>query len=600
MLSAALLAQIVMPCSLVMAHETEVASKIVGDYTYETRITGVEDDFKKELLPLTTAVEQKDTPPPTLYLLQKRLDADSEVIKKALHAKGFYDAQVVATVNTEKTPYIAIFTITKGAAYILKSIRVVEDPESITSGAVLPSPDILDLGVGGAVNYENIQDAIAQVRSKVYAANCLRNVKVQVHLRVDTTNKTAEAIYRVWAGREAKFGELSIEGLETVKSSYVDRKVPWEAGECFKPKKVEELQVKLLQTSLFSKSDIKVAENPNDAGLYPVTLTLKERAQRTIKAGIGFATEEGFDFKPSWEHRNFFGEGEKLTIESTLSTFLQSLKGTLERPDFLQIDQTLTLESEISQSETDAFNATSLGVSAQLSRPLGDHLTGGLGIAYALKTVDDKETGNSEETFSLVSFPGYLEHSTRDSALDPSKGHVLRVDVEPFFETLNSGDMFLKSKGTAKFYYRHKNIPLKPTWAVRATLGSIIGSGTGDLPADERFYSGGGGSVRGYGYQLLGPLSDGSPDGGRSLVEFSGELRLRATESIGVVPFMDAGNVYNEPYPEFDGDLFYAAGLGLRYYTGFGPFRFDVAFPLDKRDGVDDTFQIYLSFGQSF
>jgi translocation and assembly module TamA len=279
---------------------------------------------------------------------------------------------------------------------------------------------------------------------------------------------------------------------------------------------------------------------------------------------------------------------------------LQSIKGKLERPDFLRKSQTLILQSEIAQSETDAYDVTSLSASAQLSRPLAKNLTGALGIAYALKRVDDDGLNSGEETFSLVSFPSFLEHSTRDNTLDPTKGHVLRLDVEPYVETLNTGNVFLKTQGTARFYHQHSTIPLKPTWALRGTVGSITGSSRSDLPADERFYSGGGGSVRGYGYQLLGPLTNGTPDGGRSLVEFSAELRLRASESVGIVPFVDAGNVYNEPYPEFDGDLYYAAGLGLRYYTGFGPFRFDVALPLDKRDGVDDSFQIYLSFGQSF
>lgn len=584
------------------AHELDnQAQPKVGNFSYEAHIEGEPKDTEEELLALTEAMKQKDNPPPTLYLLQRRLDSDAETLTKAMHAKGFYDARVTASLNTEKEPYKATFTINKGEVYILESIRIVLDTRSENSEEViLPEPDLLKPKIGGAVNYQALQKARDDVRSRVYKANCLRTVRVQVHLRVNTTDKIAEAIYRVRAGREAKFGTLTVDGLQTIEQPYIDRKIPWEQGECYKPAKVENLQVSLLQTNLFSTSEIDVAETPDSNGEYPVKLTVKERAQRTIKAGIGYATEEGLDFKPSWEHRNFFGQGEKVTFEGTLSTFLQSLTARFERPDFMRKDQTLVLESEISQSETDAYDATSIGGSAQLSRPLGDNLTGGLGIAYALKRVDDDGTASGEETFSLLSFPGYLEHSTRDSALDPTEGHVLRIDAEPYIETLNTGDVFLKTQGTAKFYYQHESLPLKPVWAVRGTVGSIIGSGRGDLPADERFYSGGGGSVRGYGYQRLGPLTDGSPDGGRSLVEVSGELRLRASESIGVVPFIDAGNVYNEPHPKFDGDMFVAAGLGLRYFSDFGPFRFDVAVPLDKRDGVDDDFQIYLSFGQAF
>jgi translocation and assembly module TamA len=137
--------------------------------------------------------------------------------------------------------------------------------------------------------------------------------------------------------------------------------------------------------------------------------------------------------------------------------------------------------------------------------------------------------------------------------------------------------------------------------AGRARVGSILGEDTKVLPASRRFYAGGGGSIRGYEYQLVGPLDDDEePFGGTSLVELSGELRVRVTEEIGVVPFVDGGTVYDDPIPNGDETMRWAAGLGVRYFTGFGPVRLDVAFPLNPRDGVDEAFQFYISFGQAF
>lgn len=572
-----------------------------GDYKYKVELDGLPENMnKKDTLALTEATKQQENPPPTVYLLQKRLDKDTETLTKALQAKGYYDAIVTAEINRNEIPYIAHFAVTAGEVYTLQSVRFILNERSETDEILLPAPRDINMEIGGAVDYQKLLDARQRLRNRIHELNCLRSVRIRTHLRVDTTTKKAEAIYRIRAGKEAKFGHLTVEGLETVEMPYIDRKIPWKEGECFKPTQVESLQVNLLQTNLFASSDIEVEEEPNADGEVDVTLKLRERKHRTIKAGIGFATEEGLDFKPSWEHRNFFGEGEKLTVESTLSTFLQSIGGRLERPDFMRRDQTLILEGTIAQSETDAYDSISISTLARVSRPLGNNLSGGIGIGYALKQVDDEGVNMGEETFSLLSFPGYLEHNTRDSDIDPTKGHNLRLDVEPFIETLNTGDAFLKSQATAKWYYQHEPLLFKPTWAFRASVGSIMGSANGDIPADERFYSGGGGSVRGYAFQLLGPLQNGSPTGGRSLVEFTGELRLRVTESIGVVPFVDAGNVYPEIYPAFDGDLFYAAGLGLRYYSSFGPFRFDFAVPLDKRNDVDDAYQFYLSFGQSF
>lgn len=571
----------------------------IGEFTYKVELEGAPAGMEADLRKLTEAEKQKETPPPTLYLLQRRLDKDAETLVKALHAKGFYDARATAAIDSDKLPYIARFTLVPGDAYTLQSARILLDPRGDTDEVALPDESALGLKTGEAVDYERILAARQTLRDRIHNMNCLRTLRIRVHLRVDTAAKTAEAIYRVRSGKTAKFGPIDIEGLNTVETPYVERKIPWKQGDCFRPTQVENLQVNLLQTNLFSKSDITIAEEPDENGEVPVSLSLAERKQRTVKAGIGYATADGFDFKPAWEHRNFFGEGEKLLVEGTLSTFMQSLRTRLERQDFMRRGQTLVLEGQVSQSETDAYDSTSLRTLAQVSRPLGRNLTGALGVAYALKQVDDEGRNAGVETFSLVSLPGYLQHNTRNSEIDPTQGHLLRLDAEPFVETL-SADTFLKTQGTARWYHQHEDMPLKPTWAFRATVGSIVGSTDSDLPADERFYSGGGGSVRGYGYQKLGPLSGTSPTGGRSLVEFSGELRLRVTDSIGIVPFLDAGNVYPEIYPEFDGDLFYAAGLGFRYYTDFGPFRVDVAFPFDKREGVDDSYQLYISFGQSF
>lgn len=579
-------------------HEVNAPDLKAEGIAYTTDIVGTPAELNKDdLLALTEAIAQADRPPPSVYLLKRRLEKDAATLKKALQAAGYYDAAVTETILGD-APAKALFSITPGTRYQLVNIRMLPDAETVTQDAQLPPPRKLGFKMPQPLSYQDVLNGAEKLQAQVFDANCLRSVTIRPLLRVDTTNKTSEAIYYVAAGPKAHFGKVSIEGLDKVKEAFVLRKLGWKEGECYKPAKTDKAQLTLLETSLFSKSDIIVAEQPDAEGKVDVRLVMHERAQRTIKAGIGFASEEGFDFKPSWEHRNFFGEGEKVTIGGTISTFLNEIQGTYEEPAFLRNDQTLILKSNLTQADTDAYESNKIGASATVERQLNPKLKAGVGIGYSISQVDD---GTSKEVYSLVSFPTYIEHNTRDNPLDPTRGHVLRLDVEPLVETLNNGNIFLKSQGTAKFYYQHRKWPGKPIWALRATAGSISGSGTGSIPADERFFSGGGGSVRGYGYQLLGPLSPVTlePEGGRSLAEFSGELRVRVTENVGIVPFMDAGNVYNQVYPEF-GDMYYAAGLGLRYYTSFGPLRLDVAVPLDKRSGIDDGYQFYLSFGQSF
>ncbi len=123
-----------------------------------------------------------------------------------------------------------------------------------------------------------------------------------------------------------------------------------------------------------------------------------------------------------------------------------------------------------------------------------------------------------------------------------------------------------------------------------------------DIPSNYRFFSGGGGSVRGYRYQTIGPRTPpfGFVVGGRSLFEANVEARVKVTDTIGIVPFFDIGGAYAGSIPDFTrGDTRMSAGLGLRYYTGIGPIRLDVAFPLNPRPG-DQPVVLYVSIGQSF
>src|SRR5690606_8530501 len=188
---------------------------------------------------------------------------------------------------------------------------------------------------------------------------------------------------------------------------------------------------------------------------------------------------------------------------------------------------------------------------------------------------------------------------TTDDALDPRSGSRLLFSLTPTTGMGSETLLFLTSVAAGSAYYAIDEAE-RFVIAGRARIGSIVGEKTDVLPASRRFYAGGGGSIRGYEYQLVGPLDDDDdPFGGTSLVELGGELRVRVTESIGVVAFVDGGTVYDDPWPSGDETLRCAAGLGLRYFTGFGPIRLDVAFPLNPRDDVDEIFQFYISFGQA-
>jgi translocation and assembly module TamA len=348
---------------------------------------------------------------------------------------------------------------------------------------------------------------------------------------------------------------------------------------------------------IFDSVKISVPKELDDRGELPVQVSVIERKARTIGFGVSFSTDEGFGGETFWRHRNFFGQQESLKVTATLSEIRQALALDIEKPNFVEIDQSLLINSTLLHQQSDAFDEKSASGFVGLKRKLDGRWELTFGVAPEYSKVDDNE---SEETWIGIGTPVTLRHNTTDNALDPTTGHRFMLSATPTFGELSELTQFIRTEFKSSIYFAPFPTD-RVIFAARGRIGSIIGEATDEVPANHRFYAGGGGSIRGYEFQSVGPLdSDDDPVGGRSVIEVGAELRLRATETIGFVPFVEGGTAYDSSIPDADREIRWAAGLGLRYFTAIGPLRLDFAFPLNRRKGIDDSFQFYVSIGQAF
>jgi translocation and assembly module TamA len=273
------------------------------------------------------------------------------------------------------------------------------------------------------------------------------------------------------------------------------------------------------------------------------------------------------------------------------------LNANFRKPDFLTMNQSLILDASLIRERPDAYDRDALVLSALLERVL----TKGLLVSGGITFEESRVTDSPEETITstLFGIPLHVAYDASNDLLNPTSGFRTDLAVTPYQQIGGDGSSFMIARWTSSAYYDLAGDG-RYVAAGRFSLGNIFGPNTAAIPADKRFYAGGGGSIRGYGYQKVGPRdAQNDPSGGRSLIEVGAEMRVKVTDTIGIVPFIDGGNVYDSPTLDFSEELRWGAGIGARYYTAFGPLRVDVAVPLNKRPG-DSSWQLYISIGQAF
>lgn len=564
---------------------------------YEVKVEVADEPLQAYLLEVSSAHVLEERKPASISVLRHRAEADLPQLREALRARGYYDGRIELRIEEETAPLKLVFAVEPGPLYRFGDGRI----DNLDAGNPYSPPSPQDLGLvrGEAAEASRVLAAeaklLAGARESAHALARLDERQVTV----DHANRSMEVILRLHPGPVAKLGEVSFRGAPGVDTAFLHTLVPWKADTPYRPSLVEDLRQAMADTNLFATIRVEPGTELDAKGRLPFQVELVERSHRTFKASLGYNITKGPSVSAGWWHRNYFGAGERLSIEGTLSGIGYSLDSKYRKPSFYRPDQALVMDGRLAYEDTDAYTSLTAGAGIGLERQLAKNMTLTLGPAFRLSQVDDVNTEGSEN-FGLLSFPVKFDWDFSDNRLDASRGGKLFLQGAPYVNILDTSLYFGKTLGKYSHYYElldRRRLVL----AGRVALGSIFGAERDAVPADERFYAGGGGSIRGYGYQMAGPLNqDGKPIGGASLLELSAETRVGFTQNLGGVLFVDAGGAFDDPLPGSGGDFFVGVGAGMRYSTPIGPVRFDVGVPTKKRDGYDDSFQIYLSIGQAF
>ena len=566
---------------------------------YTVKIEGVDADsaLGRLLHEVSELVRLQKSPPSSLAGLDRRASNDIESFAIALRSEGFYGYTVRYDIDDSVEPVAVTVMVDPGPVYELESYEVI-----FTGSQPPPASDTAELATLGVRIGMRAQAPLitgAQTRLMTRLAERGRPLAVveDSKIIVDHATNTMRVTLTVDPGPPSRFGAVQFDGLTDVEQDYLQRLIPWTEGAPYDQRLVNDYRRRVTETELFESVVIEHAGALSADGTLPMTVGLVESKHRTIGGGLSWSTDIGPGVTIFWVHRNAFGQGETARIDLDVSTQLQRLNAMLRKPAFRQIDQALVFQATALHQNDDAYNLRSLrfyGGMEWLQTPTWT-LTAGGETEYA--DIRDAPSGNGQ--FMIFGVPLGARYDGTDDLLDPTRGSRFSALVAPTFVSGSSTLVYLGTDTTASTYYS----PFagdRLILALRGRVGSILGAGPDSVPASRRFYAGGGGSIRGFESRSVGPLApDGDPLGGTSVWEASFETRVRVSDSFGLVPFIDLGNVGRDPWPPFGEMPRIGAGLGFRYYTGIGPIRLDVAFPLNPRR-TDNAFEIYLSIGQAF
>lgn len=562
---------------------------------YTVAIEGVADaGLQAILLEVSESQALRERKPPSAALLRKRAREDEPRLRDALHSQGYYGATVRAEIDATVEPAAIVFRIDTGPLYVLGAVSAVYVEGAAPEAPPPPARDALGLPAGAPARARAVIDAESRILTPLRRHGFPFPSMAKRDAVVDHAAHTLSVTYTADPGPYARFGPTAFTGLDRVKPAYMEGKLPWREGDPYDIGLVNDARVRFADMGVFSTVQVTTGKELAADGLLPVSVTVEESPARTIAGGLSFQTDEGAGVLGSWAHRNLTGRADSLEIDAKFTGIGLRFDTEYTLDDFRRSDQRLTFRLLALQEDLDAYDSTSLLTEAFVERDVTPRWTLGAGLRLKTAAVEqiDEETG-----YAFLATPVLTRWDATDDALDPTRGGRFFAEFSPYFGTGDAGPLFFKTHLTYRHYV---SVTDRLVLAGRVAFGSVFGAELDEVPIDERFYSGGGSSVRGFDYRTVSPLVDNEPVGGRSQLEVSVEARQRLTEAIGLVLFVDGGSAFEDVYPEPGADMRWGAGLGLRIYTPAGPFRLDVAVPLNKRDGVDDDFQLYASFGHTF
>ena len=562
------------------------------------------------------------------------MEQDISRIESFYQHRGFFSAKVtnIKVVPVNKDAVHVKFYVNEGQPTRVTALELAGMPKGVGHDRRV-AEQTAPLRRGKVFRYDQYEELKTWLQ-QFLAVHGYPHADITGKVEVDRDKHTAQVHVKIDAGPLSYFGKTEILGLDKVPESAVRNRLGWKPGDRFDISRLQLTQGRLYQLGLFSavRMDYTKKGRPADTDVH---LALAESRRQDLRLGGGSAVEGGFDpsqlrvdvhlradytlrralhplavlklsARPAWqwilaEHRNGpAGEA----------------RATLERYDMFAPLLTGRVMAAFLQEQLESYSDNGPSGGLQAERPFfSDHLT--LAAAWRIRAVsfsdvspaitpDDALLIGLVEPYRVSALDQSVTFDFRDDPLTPHRGVYARMQVSEGLRALGGTSHFARMQTDLRGYLP---IGRKLVLAARTDYDRVL---SGNLPVTERFYGGGAGGHRGFGFRLLAPtVVDDQGDtallGGEARFLASGEARISLGKvkkyPFGVVLFTDAGDVPLMPDQLDLGNLHWAAGVGLRY-SPIVSIRVDLAYRLNRygpgEPAAGDRFAFHLSLGEAF
>ncbi|MBQ8651258.1 MAG: BamA/TamA family outer membrane protein [Alphaproteobacteria bacterium] len=574
-----------------------------------TEIKGINDNEIASVI--MTQIDDLNTSVNDVDIVKIMATQNIKTIKKVLNSFGYYDAAIDYRITNK-----VIFDVKLKDRYKFNRATIVyTDRKNYDSGLTTSQfLDLIGIKEDSYIDTKHVSDACAKIEDYFKGKGFAFVSVVSQKIIPDYDAKKLDIKFYVSLNGETTISKTHIHTNGCPNSealtSFVRNRLTWSDGAKYKKYKIDDVSGELLASGIFSGIEAKLSDPVfvNESQVKSdLIMNLECALPREIAAGVKYGSSEKLGVLFSWTHYNIDNKGSKLTTLVDFAKDSKNAKIKFDTYDLFLKRQDLATQVSFFKESADSYNVRKVGLDTISWQDVSKHFRFGGGMLYERSKTKDKINNptNSYQKFNAFGVPIGLNIDTTKNYVDPQKGFRCNALLTTYFGNLTNISIL---EGKASLYVPIRQNKFKNTAVLAAYVkfGSILRANKNNVPRDKFFFAGGANSVRGYGYQKLGRITDDKkPYGGESLFEFGIEPRIKITDTIGLVSFFEGGNVYDSKAPNPMKKMLFGYGVGVRYYTMFGPVRFDIAFPTKRRHTktnkkIDSMFNIYISVGQAF